>query len=58
MPNTNTDDRLTEGLRVNVDATTLADVERLAAVEDRSVAAVIRRAIKRELAAAREDGRL
>jgi len=57
---TNTDTRagLTVGLRVNFDEADAGDIERLALAEDRSIAAVIRRAVKRELELARKDGRL
>lgn len=41
---------LTEGLRVNVDEKTMEDLELLAAIEDRSIAAIARRAIRLELA--------
>jgi hypothetical protein len=58
MPATDTDAGLTVGLRVNFTEEDGRDIERLAELEERSVAAIIRRATKRELDAARKDGRL
>jgi len=50
--------KLTIGLRVNVDEETALELGRLAEAEERSIAAVIRRSIRHELAAASSDGRL